>query len=153
MCIMDIPFFKEIVLMVQDCAHCGFKDTEVKPGGAVSAKGKRVALQVRGAADLRRDLLKSDTAGVSIPEIELELEAGTLGGKYTTVEGLLVNIREKLLDSNMFSYGDSSVASEKSAFAEFLRKLDEVVAVAVPFTLILDDPMGNAFIHNPVRFE
>jgi zinc finger protein len=65
------------------------------------------------------------------------------------VEGLLVNIREKLLESNMFSYGDSSVSSEKAAFKEFMTKLDAVVSCSVPFTLVLDDPMGNAFIHNP----
>jgi bacillopeptidase F (M6 metalloprotease family) len=44
--------------MVQDCPHCGFKDTEVKPGGAMSAKGKRVTLKVNSTDDMRRDVLK-----------------------------------------------------------------------------------------------
>jgi zinc finger protein len=39
--------------------------------------------------DLKRDLFKSETAGISIPELELELAHGTLGGVYTTVEGVL----------------------------------------------------------------
>ena len=42
--------------------------------------------------DLKRDLFKSETAGLAIPEIELELACGTLGGVYTTVEGILEKI-------------------------------------------------------------
>ena len=35
--------------------------------------------------DLKRDVIKSDTASVEIPELELELSHGSLGGVYTTV--------------------------------------------------------------------
>jgi zinc finger protein len=42
-------------------------------------------------------MLQSDTASVAIPELELELAAGTLGGLVTTVEGLLTNICESKL--------------------------------------------------------
>jgi zinc finger protein len=34
-------------------------------------------------------VLKSDSCSVQIPELELELGTGTLGGVYTTVEGLV----------------------------------------------------------------
>jgi C4-type Zn-finger protein len=39
-------------------------------------------------------LLQSDTASVAVPELDLELSAGTLGGLVTTVEGLLTNISQ-----------------------------------------------------------
>lgn len=39
--------------------------------------------------DFRRDVLKSDTAVLEVPQIELVMEMGTLGSMYTTVEGLL----------------------------------------------------------------
>ena len=42
-------------------------------------------------------MFQSDTASVEIPELELELSAGTLGGLVTTVEGLLTNICESKL--------------------------------------------------------
>lgn len=35
--------------------------------------------------DLKRDVIKSDSAMVDIPELDLELGHGTLGGVYTTV--------------------------------------------------------------------
>jgi zinc finger protein len=44
--------------MVSDCDRCGFKESEVKPGGAVSDKGKRVTLKVNGKVDMGRDVLK-----------------------------------------------------------------------------------------------
>lgn len=43
-------------------------------------------MQVREQEDLRRDVIKAESAGVSIPELEMELGIGTLGGLITTVE-------------------------------------------------------------------
>ena len=37
---------------------------------------------------------QSDTAGVKVPELDLELASGTLGGVVTTVEGLITKISE-----------------------------------------------------------
>lgn len=37
---------------------------------------------------------QSDTAGVRVPELDLELASGTLGGVVTTVEGLITKICE-----------------------------------------------------------
>lgn len=39
-------------------------------------------------------LYQSDTASVKVPELELELASGTLGGVVTTVEGLITKISE-----------------------------------------------------------
>lgn len=50
---------------------------------------------------------QSDTAGLLVPELELELESGTLGGKYTTLEGLLNDIKTQLSSANAFLLGDS----------------------------------------------
>ena len=43
-----------------------------------------------------------------IPALELELTEGTLGGRFTTVEGLLTSILEQLSDkNNPFMIGNS----------------------------------------------
>jgi len=55
---------------------------------------------------LRRDVFKSESARLLIPEIDLELEYGTLGGRYTTVEGLIDVILENFKKNNPFM-GDS----------------------------------------------
>lgn len=47
---------------------------------------------------------QSDTAGVKIPELDLELASGTLGGIVTTVEGLITKISESEYDFSAFFY-------------------------------------------------
>jgi len=32
---VDIPYFKEIIIMSTNCDACGYKDNEVKTGGAI----------------------------------------------------------------------------------------------------------------------
>lgn len=44
--------------MSTNCQSCGYKDNEVKSGGAVSEKGKKIVLKVDDPEDLSRDLLK-----------------------------------------------------------------------------------------------
>lgn len=69
--ITDIPHFKEVIIMAFDCKNCGFRTNEVKAGGAVPIKGTEVRLMVTSPDDLKRDVLKSDSAMVLLPELEL----------------------------------------------------------------------------------
>ena len=146
MAVTDIPHFKEVVLMATQCDNCGYRDTEVKPAGRISAQAIRTTLLVRSADDLKRDILKSDTSSICIPEIDLELVAGTLGGKYTTLEGILSDIKAQLSSLNPFHMGDSSVEGEASPFRAFLLSLDALIEGTRPFTFVLDDPLGNSFV-------
>ena len=59
-----------------------------------------------------------------IPELDFELQSGTLGGRFTTVEGLLVNIKDQLCGMNIFSVGDS--ANKEDKMTVFLEKLQKV---------------------------
>jgi len=93
---INIPYFKDIVVMAFSCPNCGYKNSEIKTGGAISEKGKKLVLHVKNQIDLSRDVLKSDSAILSIPEIELEVEYGSMGGKFTTVEGILNAIKNDL---------------------------------------------------------
>lgn len=96
MCTISIPFFREVIIMAFSCAKCGFKDSEVKSGGAMSERGRIITLKVLSPIDIKRDVFKSETASLEIPELELELQYGTLGGVYSTVEGLLEKIATNL---------------------------------------------------------
>ena len=71
--IMDIPYFKDVIIMATCCDSCGYKSNEVKSGGSISEKGRRIKLIVRDTEDFSRDILKSETCGLSIPEVDLEL--------------------------------------------------------------------------------
>ena len=112
--------------MSTNCAACGYRDNEIKSGGAISEHGKRITLKVEDSEDLSRDILKSETCGLEIPEIELVLHPGTLGGRFTTLEGLLTQVYEEL-GEKVFVHGDaSSTSQDKSTFVSFLASLKEV---------------------------
>ncbi|KAI0047242.1 zf-ZPR1-domain-containing protein [Auriscalpium vulgare] len=145
-----IPYFKDILIMSTNCDRCGYRDNEVKSGAAISEQGRRITLKVEDREDLSRDILKSETCGLSIPDIDLELHAGTLGGRFTTLEGILDQVYEELSEK-VFAHGDSTVAVDgksRNTFESFLKSLKEVKNAERPFTLILDDPLANSYLQN-----
>ena len=146
MCQATIPFFKEIIIMAYACDYCGHKSTEIKQGGGISPNASKITFHVQGPEDINRDIFKSDSCRLLIPEIELELEPGTLGSMYTTVEGVMQKIIEHLVKVNPFSVGDSAT---NSTFMQFIERFKALSTGETPFTLILDDPLANCFIYNP----
>lgn len=144
---VNIPYFKDILIMSTNCENCGYKDNEVKSGAAISEQGRKLTLKVQDKEDLSRDVLKSETAGFAIPEIDLHLSPGTLGGRFTTLEGLLQQVYDELSE-RVLMRGDSS--SQAATFEGFLGKLKSVISCeTLPYTVILDDPLANSYIQNP----
>ncbi|KAG8926524.1 nucleolar zinc-finger protein [Tulasnella sp. 419] len=143
-----IPYFKDILIMSTNCEKCGYRDNEVKSGAAISEKGKRITLKVEDSEDLARDILKSETCGLTIPEIDLVLQPGTLGGRFTTLEGILNQVYEELSEK-AFARGDAAEATDaRKDFETFLAKLKRVMTASTPFTIILDDPLANSYLQN-----
>ncbi|KAF8527281.1 zf-ZPR1-domain-containing protein [Gautieria morchelliformis] len=139
-----IPYFKDVLIMSTNCEHCGYKDNEVKSGSAISDKGQKIILKVEDRDDLSRDILKSETCGLHIPEIDLLLHPGTLGGRFTTVEGILEQVFEELSEK-VFT---DSIEKGDTAFIDFLTKLKKVKAAEMAFTLVLDDPLANSYLQS-----
>ena len=46
MCIVSIPFFKELIIMAFTCEHCCAKSSEIKTGGEIGLQGKEITLSV-----------------------------------------------------------------------------------------------------------
>jgi C4-type Zn-finger protein len=44
--------------MSTNCERCGYRDNEVKAGGAINEKGRKITLKVEDKEDLSRDILK-----------------------------------------------------------------------------------------------
>lgn len=76
-----IPHYKEVLITSFECEHCGNKNTGYQQGQC-QERGIRYQLQVREEADLSRQVVKSDVATVSVPELELEIPpSGEKGGE------------------------------------------------------------------------
>ena len=94
---------------------------------------------------------------MEIPEIDLILQPGTLGGRFTTLEGLLNEIYDEL-STKVFRTGDSAtsgigqvgleIGKDERRFEDFLKGLKNCMSAASPFTLIIDDPVANSYLQN-----
>ncbi|VDO94471.1 unnamed protein product [Soboliphyme baturini] len=144
--LVNIPYFKEVVIMATCCENCGYKSTEVKSGTGVGEKGMKLTLHVLSQDDLKRDVLKSETCSLSIPELELEVGVGILAGRFTTVEGLMIAVRDELAVSADFAFGDSATPVKREKMMAFLKKLEVLIHVDQPYHIVLDDPTGNSYI-------
>jgi len=165
-CEVDIPGFRRCLIMAFTCVRCGFKDSEVKPSGDIGDQGKRWLLTVRHPEDLNRDILKSTFAEVKLRDIRtnidesmqvptVDLQPGTLGSLFTTVEGLCMKASETLSSSMPF-HGDSTQDGNHRAkvwgkLVEGLKlfgsgELLEDGTLKYPFTLDVIDVADHSFI-------
>ncbi|CAJ0591385.1 unnamed protein product [Cylicocyclus nassatus] len=144
----DIPYFQTVIIMALTCDKCGHKSNEVKSGGSIKDHGCRLSITIKEDADLARDVLKSDTCSMRIPELDLEVGPGALCGRFTTVEGLLTATRDQLSAQSSFFMGDSAQNTERTQIAKFLDQFDDILSLKKVVTLVLDDPAGNSYIQS-----
>ena len=151
---VEIPHFKQVVIMSTVCDQCGYRSNEVKTGGEVPEKGKIITLKVERASDLGRDILKSESCALECPELKLSVNPGTLGGRFTTVEGLLTQVRDDL-HQQIFDVGDEvgiggdSLPSEaKENWKIFFDGIGEAIKGERKFTVILKDPLASSYVQN-----
>lgn len=147
---VDIPHFKQVVIMSTVCHACGYRSNDVKSGGEIPEYGEKVTLTVENELDMARDILKSETCTLECPELNLHVNPGTLGGRFTTVEGLLTNMRNDL-HSQIFhdsssTGGDSLASGDKAQWDAFFAGLDAAIAGEKKFTIVMTDPFASSFV-------
>ncbi|XP_041639860.1 zinc finger protein ZPR1 [Cheilinus undulatus] len=146
--LVQIPHFKEVIIMATNCDSCSHRTNEVKSGGATEELGTKITLNVTEPSDMTRDVLKSETCSISIPELEFEMGMAALGGKFTTLEGLLKDIKDLTVSKNPFVSGDSGTTDRVQKLNEFGEKIDKIIAGDMKIHFILDDPAGNSYLQN-----
>lgn len=145
---VDIPHFKEVIIMSTFCEHCGYKSNEVKTGGAIPEQGRKISLKITDPDDLARDILKSETCGLRIPELNLDLTPGTLGGRFTTIEGLLAQVYDELHSRIFTQTSDSMDEETKLRWTAFFAKLQDANEGKIGFTVVMEDPLAASYIQN-----
>ncbi len=55
---IDIPHFKDVIIMATNCDYCGHRSNEVKSGTGISELGVKLTLKLTDVSDLSRDILK-----------------------------------------------------------------------------------------------
>ncbi|KAL2260770.1 hypothetical protein VTK26DRAFT_5124 [Humicola hyalothermophila] len=154
---VDIPHFRQVVIMSTVCEDCGYKSNDVKTGGEIPEKGKRVTLRVTKPEDLARDILKAESCQLECPELNLSVNPGTLGGRFTTVEGLLTQVRDDLhnqifeADAEEGAAGrvnDSLTADERKRWEDFFDALNAAIKGEREFTVIMSDPLAASYVQS-----
>lgn len=146
--LVQIPHFKEVIIMATNCDSCGHRTNEVKSGGATEELGTKITLRITDPSDMTRDVLKSETCAILIPELEFELGMAVVSGKFTTLEGLLKDVKDVLVNKNPFVSGDSTTSDRVQRLNEFAEKIDKIIAGEMVVHFILDDPAGNSYLQN-----
>lgn len=147
--LVNIPHFKEVVIMATDCDACGFRENEVKGGSGIAEKGTRIKLKLTDISDMSRDVLKSDLCLVQIPELDFTTALTSMPGKFTTVEGLLSDIINQMKKFNPFLFGDSSEEDKGEKINKFCDKIDKIKSgETLGVHIVLDDPTGNSYLQN-----
>ncbi|CDF90438.1 probable Zinc finger protein ZPR1 [Zygosaccharomyces bailii] len=145
---VNIPHFKEVIIMSTVCDNCGYRSNEVKTGGAIPDRGKKITLYCDDPADLSRDILKSETCTLVIPELHVEVQQGTLGGRFTTLEGLMKQVYDELETRVYSQTSDSMDDATKHRWQEFFGSLKEALEGKKKFTVIMEDPLAGSYIQN-----
>lgn len=68
-----IPFYRDVIISSFQCDHCHYKNNGIESANRIQENGVRISLTVEKETDLNRELVKSDYATLSIPEIEFEI--------------------------------------------------------------------------------
>ncbi|KAJ4306982.1 nucleolar zinc-finger protein [Collariella sp. IMI 366227] len=137
--------------------HHEHVSNDVKTGGEVPEQGKKVTLHIKNAVDLARDILKSESCALECPELSLSVNPGTLGGRFTTVEGLLTQVRDDLHNQIFEAHADAGEAArkndslaseEKKRWDDFFNNLNAAIAGEKEFTIILTDPLASSYVQS-----
>ncbi|KAI9873120.1 MAG: nucleolar zinc-finger protein [Pleopsidium flavum] len=148
---VDVPHFKQVVLISTACDHCGYRTSEVKTGGAIPDKGRQIILKVLEQVDLSRDVLKSETCTIFCPELKLEITPGTMSGRFTTVEGLLTQVHDTLY-SRIFDAGgaggDARDPERKQVWDNLFSNLQAAIKGEFKYQIALTDPLAASYVQN-----
>ena len=136
---LDIPHFPDLLLVAIACDACGYRHTDT----IILGEGDPVrwTMRVEEPDDLSIRVARSTTGTITIPELGLAVEPGTAcEGFVTNVEGGLARFEQAV--ETVLANPESD--EERAAALRMLAKIGSAREVAFPFTVILEDPMGNS---------
>ncbi len=135
----EIPYFGKVVLFSMVCS-CGYKFSDVIL--PEMSKPARYKIKVN-ASTLSARVVKSSTAIIKIPELEIEVFPGPRSEGYiSNVEGVLLRMENAVKTALLFSENEK----QKKKAEEILQALEKARKGKKELTLIIEDPSGNSVI-------
>ena len=143
----EIPRFGRMVIISMLCPKCGYR---VNDSVSLENKGpKKIEFRVTCPEDLSARLIRSNSSLIVIPEFGLELKPGPKSEAFiTNVEGVLERFLQVVEQLESISCDD-----EKERIGASIREIRKAMQGETPFTLIVEDEMGNSAVIPAEKFE
>jgi zinc finger protein len=141
--IQDLPHFGEAMLISGLCG-CGFRHSDTI---LLSQKSPgRSILSISCADDLDARVIRSSSGTIKIPELGVTIEPGFASECYiSNVEGVLERIEGVVQFATNSARNADNIESTKNG-EQILANLNLARKGQFPFTIILEDPLGNSSI-------
>ncbi len=132
------------------CSSCGATMAKLADTEQTAALGRKSSFCIdpvtKSSADLERGVWKAGSAQIMIPELGLETASVMrvdLGGSgtYSTIASLLATTRRNIA-GHIGAFG----TARDDEVEIFCRRLDQMAAGSIAFTLVLVDPLGTSWI-------
>lgn len=116
--------------------------------GILSEKGVNIQLKLSNKSDYDREIIKSEFATLTIPELQLEIPPSNGISWLRPIEGAILSVVEDLeRDQAYRKIMDPDTFEKIDAYVSKLRSFS--LNRSVDINIIIDDPSGNSFISNP----
>lgn len=139
---VDVPYFGDALETTLRCEACGFRHADFM---ILSQKEPlRLVFESRDAEDLNVRVIRSNSGTIRIPQLGFTAEPTPLSESFVSnVEGVLDRAKTILLTALEWHREDP----EKAALlGTYLATYEALVNGEAPFTLVIEDPLGNSAI-------
>jgi zinc finger protein ZPR1 len=132
------------------CPLCGFKQRHVTL--LEDHEPSVYSVEVSSVDDLSIRIIRSDTASIKIPDLNVEINPGLVAdATISNVEAILLDIRDRA----EFLRDACETEEERHNAESFLKQIALALEGKKPFTLLMEDPRGNSKIicDDPTRIN
>ena len=135
------PHFGRLLLSLTLCKRCGFKQSQVAL--LDEHEPSIYSVLVSSVDDLSIRIIRSDTATIKIPELNVEINPGMVAdATISNVEAILLDIRDRA----EFLRDALDTDEERHKAENFLEQLNLALEGKKSFTIVIADPRGNSKI-------
>lgn len=143
-----------MVLSSFDCPHCDFKNNELQSAGKIEDKGCRCTCIVTTKHDLNRQVVVSEHGRIVLQELDLEVPPQNKRGFLTTIEGVLLTIKDDLSKGQqqrmvrmlcLLEVDDHDVYLKLEGI---LKQISSYLKLEEKFAITIDDPSGSSSIES-----
>ncbi|MGB9830977.1 ZPR1 zinc finger domain-containing protein [Fervidicoccus fontis] len=135
--IYDMPQYGMSLIVGAKCEKCGYRFSYIIPYEI--GKKRIIELKIENERDLNIIMFIGENTDIEIPEIKTEILSSELDeGFVTTVEGLLVRIREQV----------KTICTDEDNCKNYLMQIDRLLHLNEAFTIKLHDNYGRTRIYS-----